>query len=149
MKPNTVVLNHMTKEKKKPRCFLGGTCNGSKWRDELIPELTGVDFYNPVVLNWDEEAYKNELEERKNCDFVIYNLTPKMTGFYSIAEVVDDSHKRPEKTLFSFQTKDGDNSFTVDQLKSMKALVKMLAENGVKCFTSLTKMATFLNKKDA
>lgn len=28
--------------------FLGGTCNNSTWRDELIPKLTNK-YYNPVV----------------------------------------------------------------------------------------------------
>jgi len=32
----------------KARAFLGGTCNGSLWREELIKMLT-VDYFNPVV----------------------------------------------------------------------------------------------------
>ena len=37
------------------RIFLGGTCNGTTWRDELIKGLT-VDYFNPVVEDWTEEA---------------------------------------------------------------------------------------------
>ena len=45
------------------KVFLGGTCNGSTWRNELIPKLT-IDYFNPVVDNWKEENYKQELIER-------------------------------------------------------------------------------------
>jgi len=30
------------------KVFLGGTCNESTWRDELIPMLE-IDYFNPVV----------------------------------------------------------------------------------------------------
>ena len=49
---------------------------------------------------------EEELKQREECDFVLYVITPKMTGVYSIAEVVDDSNKRREKTLFYFMEKD-------------------------------------------
>lgn len=39
----------------KKRVFLGGTCNGSMWRDKLIKDLK-CDFFNPVVDDWTEEA---------------------------------------------------------------------------------------------
>lgn len=79
------------------KVFLGGTCNESAWKDELIP-LLEIDFFNPVVDDWDDESQKKkEIIERENSDFVLYVITPKMTGVYSIAEVVEDSIKRPEK----------------------------------------------------
>jgi hypothetical protein len=83
------------------KVFLGGTCNDSDWRDVLIPALT-IDYYNPVVPDWTEECYQRELREREECDYCLYVITPKMTGAYSIAEVIDDSNKRPEKTVFAF-----------------------------------------------
>ena len=30
------------------KVFLGGTCSGRKWRDELIP-LLKCEYYNPIV----------------------------------------------------------------------------------------------------
>ncbi len=30
------------------KVFLGGTCNGSLWRDALIKKLN-IDYFNPVV----------------------------------------------------------------------------------------------------
>ena len=40
---------------------------------------------------------EEEIKQRAECDFCLYVITPKMTGVYSIAEVVDDSNKRPEQ----------------------------------------------------
>lgn len=37
-----------TKEIWNKRVFLGGTCNESTWRDELIKKLK-IDYFNPVV----------------------------------------------------------------------------------------------------
>ena len=33
------------------KVFLGGTCNESKWRDDLI-KLLKIDYFNPVVKDW-------------------------------------------------------------------------------------------------
>jgi hypothetical protein len=122
------------------RVFLGGTCNGSTWRETVKPLLTslGLEYFDPVVPDWNEEAYQRELYERENCDYVMYCITPKMTGVYSIAEVIDDSNKRPEKTTFVIQEKDEDKSFDAAQMKSLMAVAKMVINNGGLAYTSLT-----------
>ncbi len=110
------------------KIFLGGTCNGSKWREELIKHLT-IDYFNPVVENWTPECQKEEINQRQNCDIILYTITPKMTGFYSIAEVVDDSNKRPEKTLFCIIDEDEGEKFTKHQFKSLNAIFNMVTNN--------------------
>ena len=84
-----------------PKVALLGTCNDSKWRDELISMLS-IDYFNPVVDDWNEEAQANEIRERKECDYLLYVITPRLMGLYSIAEVTEDSIKQPEKTIFCF-----------------------------------------------
>ena len=107
-------------------------------REGLIEKLN-IDYFNPVVPDWTEEAYKKELEERKTCDFVLYVITPKMTGVYSIAEVIDDSNKRPEKTVFSFLLSDDGKKFDKGQIKSLMNVGKMVRSNGGKWLDSLDK----------
>lgn len=126
------------------KVFLGGTCNGSQWRETLIPMLS-VKFFNPVVENWTPECQDEEIKQRQECDFCLYTITPKMTGVYSIAEVVDDSNKRPEKTVFVEIDQDGDEQFTPVQIKSMKMVKRMIEENGGKVCDSLTDAAEYLN----
>lgn len=128
--------------------FLGGTCNGSKWRDLLIPLLNdNIDFFNPVVPNWTPECQAAEVKAREESDYVLYVITPKMTGVYSVAEVVEDSNKRPGKTLFCYLDSDGDSTFTAHQKKSLDATAKLLIKNGAKAFADLAEVANWLNAK--
>jgi len=126
------------------RIFLGGTCNNSTWRDDLIKKLE-VDYFNPVVPDWTEEAYQQELAERETCDKCLYVITPKMTGVYSIAEVVDDSNKRPEKTVFCFIGFDQGLAFDKGQAKSLDKVGVMVESNGGKYLKTLDQVANYLN----
>jgi len=126
------------------KVFLGGTCNESTWRDILIPMLD-IDYFNPVVDDWTEECQEIEIQERKNCDFCLFLITPKMTGVYSIAEVIDDSNKKPNGTIFCFIDKDEDSTFSEGQIKSLNMVGKMVETNGGKFFRSLEDTAEYLN----
>lgn len=126
------------------KVFLGGTSNGSKWRDEIIPMLK-LDYFNPVVDNWEEENRLIEKYERLNCDFVLYVITPEMKGVYSIAEAVDDSNKRPYTTVFVMLKEYNDLKFTDGQLRSLYAVCAMIKRNRSHIFDNLKDAANFLN----
>lgn len=122
------------------KIFLGGTCANSNWRDILIPMLS-IDYFNPVVENWTLEDQKEEIRQRSICDYCLYTITSEMMGVYSIAEVVDDSNKQPEKTIFCL-LKEG---FSSSQLKSLEQVGKMVVQNGGEYFTSLEQVAKYVN----
>ena len=127
------------------KVFLGGTSSDSKWREEIKP-LLKIDYYDPVCDGeWTQEAYLREIHERETSDFVAYVITPKMGGVYSVAEVIDDSNKRPEKTLFCFLAKDEGDVFTKAEIKSLNAVAKMVKNNGGKVFDNLQNMIVFFN----
>lgn len=128
------------------KVFLGGTCSDSLWREEIKP-LLKIDFFDPVCDGeWTQEAYLREIHERETSDFVMYVVTPKMGGVYSIAEVIDDSNKRPEKTLFCYLPTDDGDVFTKAELKSLKAVAKLVMKNGGKVFDNLIEMVEYLNR---
>ena len=127
------------------KIFLGGTCAESTWRDELIP-LLHINYFDPRVDDWNEEAQKREIFERKNCNYCLYVITPQMEGVYSIAEVIDDSNKRPEKTIFCYLIKDNNKSFSKGQIKSLEQVSKMVQANGGKSFKTLKEIADYVNK---
>ena len=139
------------------KVFLGGTCNGSTWRKELIPKLT-IDYFDPVVDDWNEEAQAREIQERKNCDYCLYVITPEMLGFYSIAEVMDDSHMRPHRTLFcvinrgKYIYSTGDDSgmertFSRKQLHSLEAVKALVTRRGGNVLENLDAVAKLLNSR--
>lgn len=130
------------------KVFLGGTCSGWKWRDKL-QLLLQCDFYNPIVKNWSETDRLREVQERENSDYILYGITNGIKGVYSIAEVVDDSNKRPERTLFLNLFREDEKGYTKQMSHSLKAVENLLRENGVKCFDSIEAVAEFLNKEQA
>ena len=138
-------LKQYLKEKASVKVFLGGTCNESTWRDELIPMLK-IESYNPVVDDWTPECQAEEIKQRADSDYVLYVITPKMTGVYSIAEAVEDSNKRPSKTIFCY-LKEDDLTFTEGQIKSLEMVGSLVERNGAKWFRSLDEIANYLNKE--
>ena len=129
------------------KVFLGGTCNGSHWRDELIQGLR-LDWFDPVVEHWTPDCRAEEIRQREQCDFCLYVITPKMRGFFSIAEVVEDSIRRPAKTLFCVLMHDGDTSFTRFQQRSLLAVGDMVQRNtGRPVFTDLASLRDWLNQQ--
>ena len=65
-----------------------------------------------------------------------------MKGIYSIAEVTDDSNKRPERTILCV-LKDG---FNDGQIKSFEALEDLVSKNGATVLHSLDEVVEHLNK---
>ena len=132
------------------KVFLGGTCNESMWR-EFVKARLECDYFDPVVDDWNNEARERERYEREHCDYVLYAITPRMKGVYSIAEVVDDSNKRPEKTILCIVDKDVDDdlyttiSFDKVQMKSLEQVGEMVIRNGGIVFHNLDFTVQYLN----
>lgn len=122
------------------KVFLGGTCAGRKWRDEIIPQLT-CDYYNPIVKNWSEADRLREVRERQIADIVLYTITSSMAGVYSIAEMIDDSNKRPNKTVICILY----DGFDKKMAHSLKAVANLARENGAKVFDNLDDVVKYLN----
>ena len=132
------------------KVFLGGTCNESMWR-EFVKARIKCEYFDPVVDDWNKEAQKRERYEREHCDYVLYTITPRMKGVYSIAEVVDDSNKRPEKTILCIVDTDtnpsgnGTIKFDKAQMKSLEQVGEMVIRNGGATFYNLDFTVQYLN----
>ena len=126
------------------KVFLGGTCNESTWRDRIIPMLT-INYFNPVVDDWTEDCMEREIQERKTCNFCLYTITPKMIGVYSIAEVVDDSNKRPDRTVLVLLETDDSLVFNKSEWKSLLSVARMVKYNGGQVFYNLEEAVIYLN----
>ena len=110
-----------------------------------------VDYFNPVVKNWTPECQAEERRQRQSCDYVLYVITPEMTGVYSVAEVTDDSNKRPAATVFCVLREYGGKRFEDSPWKSLEAVATLVAANGGTTFlgpgpTGLAAVAQFLNR---
>ena len=130
------------------KVYLGGTCNGSIWRDIIIQGLE-IDYFNPVVPDWTPECQEEEIRQRKECDLILYVITPKMTGVYAIAELVDDSNKRPNETYFCYLIRDEQHTFNDGQIRSLQSVGKLIESNGATWCVSLDHCIQSLNDRRA
>lgn len=129
------------------KVFLGGTCSGWKWRDKLQP-LLKCDYYNPIIKEWSEEDRLREVQKREEADLILYTITDGIKGVYSIAEVVDDSNKRPDKTVFCNLYSNKNMTLTgykKQMAHSLAAVENLLTQNGVKVFHDLKFVAEYIN----
>lgn len=124
------------------KVFLGGTCSGYNWRNDLIPMLK-CGYYNPIVKNWSESDRLREVHERETSDYVLYVITSGIKGIYSIAEIIDDSNKRPEKTIVCVLY----DGIERQMAHSLRATVNLAMSNGVTACESLEAVAMYLNSK--
>jgi len=109
--------------------FLGGTVGKSCWRDEIIPllEQENLHYFNPVVADWDDAAREKEYQIKNAANTVeLYVITKDMKGVFSIAEAVDASNKKPDKSIFLILRKGFDKS----QLRSLDATKDLIQGNG-------------------
>ena len=128
------------------KVFLGGTCNGSEWREQIMPQLM-CNYFNPVVEDWTPECQAIEEQEKVICDYHLYVITPKMKGVFSIAEVVNDSMKLKDKCIFCVTKEEDDDDFQQHELKSLKATEKLIATNGGTVLSTLGEVVAFLNDR--
>jgi len=127
------------------KVFLGGTWNGSSWRNTIIPMLT-IDYFNPVVENWTEECMAEEIKQREECDYGLYVITPKMTGVFSIAEVTADACRKPGKTILVVLHGDGRSQFSTHQLRSLESVQKLVSSMGATVLPTLEAAAEWMNR---
>lgn len=116
--------------------FLGGTCNNSNWRKDIISllEKKGLAYFNPVVPDWTLENQKKEdIIKSKDDTVELYVITKEMTGPYSIAEAVDASNKKPNKLIFLVMY----DGFDLGMTKSLKAVEKIISNNKAFVVSSL------------
>ena len=133
------------------RVFLGGTTKGYDWRkviEERFEYINFLELFNPIVDNWDDEAKERENKYKEFSDLNVYVITPHMEGCYSIAEVVDDSNKSPEKTVFAYlpavKNDHEIRTFTKSMLHSLEAVAEIVKSNGGTCFTSLEEVIYYI-----
>lgn len=132
---------------KKVTVFLGGTCAGSKWREELLPKLDSerVETYNPVVPNWTPECQAIEDFHRETDDVCLYVITPEGEGDYSFVEVTDDSNKRPDSTILCVIYEVNGVTFSKHRKSCAEKTSDLVQKNGAAVVKDLDEVASLIN----
>lgn len=125
------------------KVFLGGVRNGDNWRDRLIP-LLSVEYYNPEAEDDTERGELEKAKQKRECDFRLYVITMDVKGLYWVAEVVDDSNKKPDKTILCI-LEGTEGSFIHGHLcRSIWSVADLVKDNGAAVFTRLEQVAAYL-----
>ena len=128
------------------KIFLGGTCNNTTWRNELIPLLNEykINYFNPVVDNWTPECQQIEEDEKNyKCNVHLYVITKEMLGTYSIAEAIHSAHlsnmygTTVDKIIFCILNEEG-KEWEEYHKKSFSAVMRLIKDisprNSITCY---------------
>lgn len=128
------------------KIYLSGTVPSSFWSDnfESSPQLK---YYVPVSSTGSVSELEKNKKEWEECDYCLHLVTPKMKGFQEVVDLVDDSNKRSDKTLYCFLVENGEDKFSEHQIKSLNAIGKMVNTNGGKWLKDIEEVKSFLNKQ--
>jgi hypothetical protein len=131
-----------------PYVFLGGTINGSSWRDKLVEKLH-VNYFNPVVPQWSPEARKAELAAKADASVLLYAITPKQEGFYTIAEMTHAVFGLLTRKVFILVLEEDDGeTFSEHQRDSVASIQELLYQRmDVTISTDIETAANWLNKE--
>lgn len=134
------------------RVFLGGTCGkyGSQWRNEVIKYLDkDIQYFNPLVPVWDDEAAANEEKEKRRCNIHLYVLTP-CNSWYSVVEACTSTYEinHDVVTVICLLRSYGDKIFSDSEWKSATKAMDLIKSNAfspVKIIYDLYGTIKFIN----
>nr|XP_046914773.1 uncharacterized protein LOC124495438 isoform X2 [Dermatophagoides farinae]XP_046914774.1 uncharacterized protein LOC124495438 isoform X2 [Dermatophagoides farinae] len=95
----SLVDGHVNSNPNKFDIFLGGSCNPTRWRLDLVmPELKKkcLTYYNPQVDHWGPELIEMESYAKQNSDvlfFVVDNQTRAIASMIEVAFIAASSRK--------------------------------------------------------
>lgn len=128
------------------KVYLSGTVQSAFWNDkfESSPQLS---YYIPVSESGSVSEMEKNKKEWELCDYCVHLVTPEMKGFQKIVELVDESNKQSEKTLYCFLVENNGESFSEHQIKSLNKIGEMVKKNGGEWLKDLDEVKSFLNRK--
>jgi hypothetical protein len=129
--------------------FLGGTWNGSLWRELFIPQLT-VPYFNPIKAVWTEADRERENEVKAVAPVAVYVITPRQMGFYSFIEMMDavfQASSRKQQVGILFLTQDNEAWWNDEQIASINASITLIKTYpSANVFNSLEELADWVNQ---
>lgn len=131
-------------EEKKVTVYLGGISLSNDWRELVIPQLQ-INYIDPLQFNEVDGLQEKVFNLKDECTLIFYLFRPGMNGFLCVPELIDDSNKFSEKTVYCAVLENNDQVFTDHQKKSLEAIGKMVERNGGRWIKTLDEAIIFLN----
>lgn len=142
------------------KLYLGGVDNKSSWKVNLLAKLFKevsptdnlYDVFNTegAVYNDTEEKFREQSKHKDYADYCIYAITPRWTSVSLLAEVIDESNKRPDKTILCVLQEDisgvpiSKRRFEPIQMPELLEASEYVQGNGGKVFRSIDDIVSYL-----
>lgn len=124
------------------KLFLGGTCGDSTWRNDLMPVLDefGMNYFNPVVEDWNEDAQKEEDRQKSICDTHLYGLTKEQSGAYTFFEIGYSLYEGKKVVILNIDLE------VNEQFRSTinKIIIDLKSDSNVLIFDSIVEFKEYL-----
>jgi hypothetical protein len=116
------------------KVYIGGIGVESNWRTE----------FDALTQSASLEIKEGNPNDKAECDYLLYVITPKMKNVDAIVNVVNDSNVQKGRTIFCTIDSEGESHFTSHQEKSLVATGKMVELNGGKYFKGLKNTVNYI-----
>ena len=123
------------------RVWLGGTFG--KWRQDL-KKLLKIGYWENDL----DDDLETVIADKKNCDYILYTLTPSMTGIFSFEEIKQDTKNYPERIILCALNEEDKNyvhCFDLQSWEVVQGLAKEVTAEGGKYFEDIKQLADYLN----
>ena len=122
--------------------FLGGTCDSSTWRKDLIARLhDNVLYFDPQVPDCTPEDAAREDACKPVARFNVFVITGDALGTYSGWEIHEEACRAPKKLIFATI-----GNLPEKQFKGINKIKKELVKMGATVCESLEEIAQILNQ---
>jgi len=75
-----------------PMVFLGGSCNPTTWRKQIVIPLLekqGITYYNPQVEKWNPSLVAEEAKAKESAELLFFVIDQRTLALASMIEVVE------------------------------------------------------------
>ncbi|PIE86165.1 MAG: hypothetical protein CSA05_01795 [Bacteroidia bacterium] len=122
------------------KIYLANTGSGTHYEELFTGLKLEIEKFNGKPHDYNAQWFR---EKKYACDFLLYIFDPLFDNLFSIAELIDDAIKYPEKTLFCLNDVCDKKSFSKHQKKSLLTTGKMVVNNKARCFEDVNAMLAF------
>lgn len=122
------------------RVFIAGRGDYGNWRSD-IKRLLGeavdtIESAGRGMINAQRDAF-----EKEHADSIVFVITPSALSTFDLANAVNESNKRPEKTIVCFLSAGSEWMHDPRRYAELAEIRAILEANGATCVNSLTEIA--------
>ncbi|MGH1366612.1 MAG: hypothetical protein ACRBF0_23835 [Calditrichia bacterium] len=123
--------------------FVAGRGDYGNWRSTIKRLLTDnvviAESSGRGLVNAQHDAF-----EKEHADAIVFVITPSALSTFDLANAVNESNKRPEKTIVCFLSAGNEWMHDPRRYAELSEIRAILESNGARCLNSLSELADII-----